>query len=450
MSKEHHEYQCRALSIPIEIVHEVQQGSVSVKEAYLLAIIDGLVRCRGDGCYASDAWLAVRVQVKVRQLQNILRSLIRKKLITVTETPTKRIIETKWARKVERSIDEDEAVKTYRGSVTGYEDGGNKLPMIPIGMGALSKDVEECPTRASGDDPVVPVDPSKDKPRRQKQRTTSCNPEDSKCRQVLPVADGFFPEEPKTKGRELAEQLHAVMEARGAYLPKDKNRNPDFVKWGEEFTTLLTVRSYETITAAIVQHGLHYGEKYWPRCKYGRPFCEKFDDIEAAIGRLTDNAAKSSGNVSTQTPAAPISDTARKIADTAERLSDWPKGSAAQLLGIMQPSIDNFEDLRRRLKHIRDTRTSDADISLRRFAMCLLEEFDRPTRFFEGWFQSEAKRLSRWEDWSGKLTPFSIKHCEFPKWIKDYHGLSGTRCPVDRMLAALDAAKSSGNVSTQK
>jgi hypothetical protein len=101
---EHHESQFRYFVIPAGVVELVADGTITRNEAWLLALIDSLVKVKGEGCWASNQWLGERCGVKKRQVQldiSHLRELglivdsIQPKLIRGEPTRT---IEAYWSR----------------------------------------------------------------------------------------------------------------------------------------------------------------------------------------------------------------------------------------------------------------------------------------------------------------------------------------------------------------
>jgi hypothetical protein len=73
--QEVHEKQFRGIWIPPEIMEAVENGTISIKEAWLLAIVESLVKYGGKDCFASNKYLAEKIKVKKRQLQVFIKHL---------------------------------------------------------------------------------------------------------------------------------------------------------------------------------------------------------------------------------------------------------------------------------------------------------------------------------------------------------------------------------------
>jgi hypothetical protein len=101
------EHQFRYVIIPGSIFELVADGVISRAQAWLLGLIDSLVKTRGEGCWASNAWLAKRCAVSIRQLQRDLLSLRELGLIVDSKKPKMvrdepvRTLETTWSRAAE-------------------------------------------------------------------------------------------------------------------------------------------------------------------------------------------------------------------------------------------------------------------------------------------------------------------------------------------------------------
>ncbi len=101
-SEEQPTLQCRMLNIPVEILFLIDDGELTIKQAFLLAYVESLVKCRGEGCWASNEWLARKIRVDDRQLRRLLKELIDMGLVVNKGTINgRRILETKWSRAAE-------------------------------------------------------------------------------------------------------------------------------------------------------------------------------------------------------------------------------------------------------------------------------------------------------------------------------------------------------------
>ena len=61
---EHHEKQFRGNWAKAEIFELVEEGEITIKEAWLLLIIDNFVHYGGKDCFASNSYLGSKMQIK--------------------------------------------------------------------------------------------------------------------------------------------------------------------------------------------------------------------------------------------------------------------------------------------------------------------------------------------------------------------------------------------------
>ena len=93
----------RGSFIPAEIFHLLEDGTINPTEFALLAVIDSLVDARGVGCWASNSYLAKRVNVHIDRLRDILQKLKKMGLVIevgyfLMEGLKRRTLETPWSR----------------------------------------------------------------------------------------------------------------------------------------------------------------------------------------------------------------------------------------------------------------------------------------------------------------------------------------------------------------
>src|SRR6185295_17314531 len=101
-SEEEHQLRCRP-SFPEEILFLIEDGEVGHSEALLLMYVDHLVHTRGVGCFASNAYLAKKLNLEVRQIQNIIAKMVKIGLLARVGTINRngkdfRLMETAWSR----------------------------------------------------------------------------------------------------------------------------------------------------------------------------------------------------------------------------------------------------------------------------------------------------------------------------------------------------------------
>ncbi len=261
---EHHEYYSRGFNIPIHIVDLVEREEITVKEAYLLALIDGMVDHKGLGCFASNGWLAKRVQTQTRQLQRYLNHLIDKKLIVVVNKGDgnfgSRILETAWSRV------RTTPVKSDRGGCQKRQGGSAQNDVTP----PVKNDVHiNTETDTDKDDQYV--------------ADTSATARSSHSSKDL---NGSSIEE--DAGMVLARRLKAFLVKRGLL-----NHEPKLKVWGKEFTALLNRgKSFEEVEEAMSwyeKHSIDNKEKekkfYPPDIQSGKSFREKYTTLINAMNR---------------------------------------------------------------------------------------------------------------------------------------------------------------------
>lgn len=100
---ETHEPKFRGTFVPAEIFFLLRDGKLTSTEFALLQIIDSLVDAEGDGCWASNDYLANYVRCKVRHVQKMIAKLKEMELIKQVGwkkigDKSFRILETKWSR----------------------------------------------------------------------------------------------------------------------------------------------------------------------------------------------------------------------------------------------------------------------------------------------------------------------------------------------------------------
>ena len=61
--------------IPADMVDLFQEGRITLKEMVLLAIIDSLVTAKGEGCFASNAYLGKKMCLGRDSIQKMISNL---------------------------------------------------------------------------------------------------------------------------------------------------------------------------------------------------------------------------------------------------------------------------------------------------------------------------------------------------------------------------------------
>lgn len=292
---ESHEYKCRHLVIPIQIVDLVEKEVISVKQAWLTGIIDALVECKGVGCYASFAWLAKRVQVKERQVRNLVEDLVVKGiLIECKGKDGRKMLETKWSRAAEI----EEIIQTHRNTLqpTIAKNCDPKSQKIATYNNvSINSNLSDAPRSH----PTAPTtvedvsdnihDDSTDK---------DVDIEAFKSRFIKPPQSSPFSHEMTKTLYEGLKRLDRI------------HKNPNFVEWRVSFDKLakllLTTSPftgkqiddvYVYIREMVKYHLDHLRDQFHPVLDSGVSFCDRFIKLEDARNRrLQDEQAKKDKN----------------------------------------------------------------------------------------------------------------------------------------------------------
>jgi len=128
---------CRGAWIPIEILRLTENGILSHTEAFLLSLINNLCS-EEEGCFASNEYLAKRMNVCVRAIQKSLAKFKSLGLIRQAGFDgRRRILETAWSRieiNHEAELDDDDASEVHsRGEpeFTAEVNGGSPINKKP-------------------------------------------------------------------------------------------------------------------------------------------------------------------------------------------------------------------------------------------------------------------------------------------------------------------------------
>lgn len=228
-----------------EIFDMVANGEISVKEAWLLLIIDNLVEGSGKDCFASNAYLGALAKVQDRQVKVMLANLKQHGLLIQTGFDgRKRFLTTAWSR-----LKKGEG-QTCRKMHVGHADSNTS---------DVLEDARITNTVNNKDNKIIL------RPR------------------AAAVKDGRW--------KKLAEKLHA-----GISRVRTVNKNSKTATWGASFRAL---HERDGIPVEKVQEVLDWycqflkqtgdqistGNKYVPIAYTGQKFREKFDGLEAAMHR---------------------------------------------------------------------------------------------------------------------------------------------------------------------
>ncbi len=262
--QEHHEYQPKGLYIPLHIVDLVESEEITVKEAYLLALIDALVKRRGIGCFASNTWLSKKIQTKPRQLQTYLDRLIAKKLVIVVTksdgTFGSRVLETAWSRVGE--------------TIISYTPTSAENCMTPHAENCMTPHAENC----------AHINTENDKYR--EHTVAAARTTESASLQSL---NGTV--EKESDALSLAKRLHRLLLTKRKIMREIKNIHT----WVKYFAELLDKRSLAQVEKALSWYEKHIGENQWiPQLYSASSFLTEFARLEDAMDRYKEQEKKSS------------------------------------------------------------------------------------------------------------------------------------------------------------
>lgn len=104
----------------LEIYDFIEAGKITSSEAILIQQIGFLSKLKGEGCWASNAYLANKLNVKPRQIQKMVQNLKLHRLVIQTGTKivngqSYRVLETRWTKAI-KQVSEGASFKT-RGYV---------------------------------------------------------------------------------------------------------------------------------------------------------------------------------------------------------------------------------------------------------------------------------------------------------------------------------------------
>src|SRR5687768_1005179 len=80
-SEEQHDFKYRGTLVPPEVMHLLSDGKIDTTEFTLLSVIDSLVDSKGEGCWASNAYLGWMLDRHPDQISRIIQSLKKQGLL---------------------------------------------------------------------------------------------------------------------------------------------------------------------------------------------------------------------------------------------------------------------------------------------------------------------------------------------------------------------------------
>lgn len=399
--EEKHTQFFRGAWIPADVFRMVETRIISFGHGWLLVVIDSLVNAQGEGCFATNRYLADRMGMKVRQVQNLLRELQELGLVFQRESAKhKRVLECCWSRV-------STIPKKTGKPVNGGTEGCNKLH----GVGGCNKlhpyiegVIDISPSTKTFTLSPPPASPS---------RGIERGGVESKKKINTSVKNTTVPVAKETANGVNAQRLFDALNKKGLVNP----RKTKLAEWERQLRLLTESDGHplSEVTKTLDQYIPLINSPYMPEAYCAKSFREKYLRIRRRINKCL--------SVNT-TPTQEISNEAKSLAKELGELT-WPKGSRSQLSQAVQISLDNYRDY---LKQVKGAADPTSKKSFLRLAHHLTAHYVQPPKdFVREWFTEHNTEIQRWEGWGGKLQAFRADHPRFFKmgssWAEEYsHG----------------------------
>ncbi len=312
-SEEEHELSFRGLWMPEVIIRSFLAEKINASEAMLLAIIDGF--SKNGKCWASNNYLARRMNLDERHLRRMLTSLCQLNLLEkIQTTGGQRFLRTICG--VNKVGDTSEATctdtpRTLRPTCTD----------TPRTLRPTCTDTPR--TLAPGGEGI-------------------CAPQDIKTRGKEKISVASFDGEQKlTKEEKLA-----VLLKEGLSAAKKLTRKVVIKNWAAEFRKLLSENpelNSKEIAALISWHTKNINAEFMPQAFSAATFVEKFPAILAAKARAEKNDAPTELTVFAVTP---------KITAAAEQIRMARRNidsRVSESLGVLLAGLEKF------FQHVKQT-----------------------------------------------------------------------------------------------
>lgn len=323
----------------------------------VFVVVTGLFDPKWKGCWASNGWIAERINTSPKQVQRSISRLIEFQLLEwAGEHPkTKRILRTPWALK--STIPTPHPDKKCPGGP------GQK-------MSGDSKRQDDGSTSSAASS------------RRSKKAEKSMLLDDIDIR-------------PKSKAPapaqidyEYADRLYNAVRSAGKRTQRSWSRK----SWAQEFRRLHDEEVNETYSGEVLDwFCAHIGQEYVPQTWSAKSFRLEFSKVEAAMERDRK-----------RNPVVTVSANATKIVNRIKHLH-WPKGSATQLPIVVQLSIDKIQKFR---KHLLNRVMPDSPLaSLSGKVRAAVRAYEH---VIEVYLKNNVyRRIAHWEKWNGNLIPYA-------------------------------------------
>lgn len=279
-TREEPSFQFRGGYIPAEIFNLLRDGEMTKTDLLLCLIVDAMVRCRGEGCWASNGYLASQLGIASNYVSDSIRKLSGSKLriLKVEMIHGRRYLEVSWSRidgeNERQNTSPDNSVNEYRK----ISNGQKTSPEKPVTD--LQKNLEHNIRTKS------------------KKKTHGRSQAHDGARSVL------FPDKDKSTetrfDRECSDKLYQAIEEFVARRGKGKMRKMPRKALGPAQFALLRKeldQDKARITTVLDWYCIHLGDQYVTTALCAKSFRERFDDIEIQMERSQrPKRSKTNGN----------------------------------------------------------------------------------------------------------------------------------------------------------
>jgi hypothetical protein len=344
--------QFRGWWIPVAVVRLLESGAINPTETILLGMIDGLVS-EDRGCFATNAYLAEKLNLKPRRVQVMLAKLKDLGLIRVVgQDARRRYLETCWSR-------------PEIGAQKNARQGRSKMR----------------PDRKGDDTSYLSAGPD---------RPSTGNGEGESMPFFQELEDA---KETKDRGKASQADTNNAKKLEDGLRSRNKlMRQVSRQAWADEFRKMRELDGIHDseVETVLNWYAANIGKQYVPQAYSAKAFRERWPAIVEAKGR--DKTTIVASDVAT--------DIATKLTKT-----PWPKGTGPQVIAAVQMSLDAFDDFAKRRRELA-ARTDNA--KLKRWLVKLDELMGTRRSFVVVWMEQVRKRVERWPNWSGHLTSLAF------------------------------------------
>lgn len=263
--------------IPQEVQLKVADGDITYAEALILITIDGFVRTRGEGCWASNKTIASMWGMGATRVSASIAKLERMGLVIVTREKKNddtneeiRYLET-WYSRIESTPYQNGNPPHYQNgnpSLPKWEPSINSKELIGNTKKTLSASADAECQRSVGVRSSLNGNGHTSK-------TKTNKPSISK--QTKQITSKTDTDSPSSK---MAKKLH------DALLKKNKiMRKPSMPRWVAEFSKLHQGRPLKIrrVRKVLKWYCAHFMDPYVPKCFSAVSFCSRFVSIEFAM-----------------------------------------------------------------------------------------------------------------------------------------------------------------------